>query len=614
MANGEDNALVSGLALPLVPPVGDLGYDPTILNTTSPIVPNRLVTPTPVPEKSGPNIVDMSGTDKLPGFGMFQSAPTGMIIHHTGGGNNIDDLVNTFQQNHLNSQFAIGKDGTIYQLLPDGTVGHHIQSGWGPQGQGRSNYNMEGVEIIADNDQDVNDAQKQAAANLVAARSQMWGWDPKTNVFGHGEVNPGHKLPDEGLTIANGIRNGTLTLPDYSQAVGRMTIQNGQLVPGARPDTVVAGGPNRLTPGTGSPTNQATLVGYNQAQPNQLAPNAPRPFDPSSIAPIPVPDNIAPYLNYWADYQGINRNIFARMINWESGFDPNRVGTAPEDKGGPEVGLGQLLKPTADYLKVKDRTDINENLRGAAQYLREALDNPRTGGDYVKALTLYNHGLNGSLDDTTYAMNVLGTGGGRKTAIGTDYASGGYYDPSQAAPVRNALAGPAQAGGPGGQGGGPMDPRTQQLVDEFQRMQQGAMQGGGQNQQDAMKRAIQMMVMQNLARQGVKFTPVSYDPMKAIAGQDREAQYRPAGGFEIGRPQKTTVSTTVPGPLQEAQGVEAVQGPPRVEPRGKLPVQVVKGQRTPVQRPPQEAPEAGTPPARRFYVRRYPIEYRTMVQ
>jgi hypothetical protein len=49
-----------------------------------------------------------------------------------------------------------------------------------------------------------------AAAALVALRAAKWGYDPQTSVWGHGEVNPGHKEADEGLTIASAIRNGTL--------------------------------------------------------------------------------------------------------------------------------------------------------------------------------------------------------------------------------------------------------------------------------------------------------------------------------------------------------------------------------------------------------------------
>jgi N-acetyl-anhydromuramyl-L-alanine amidase AmpD len=87
----------------------------------------------------------------------------------------------------------------IYQTIPTGYQGQHIQKGWGPQGEGKSNANMEGVEIIANDDADVLAIQKAAAERLVALRAAQFGYNPKTSVFGHGEVNPGHKQATEGI-------------------------------------------------------------------------------------------------------------------------------------------------------------------------------------------------------------------------------------------------------------------------------------------------------------------------------------------------------------------------------------------------------------------------------
>lgn len=157
-------------------------------------------------------------------FGNFATAPNGMIIHHTAGGSNINDTIRTFQQRGLPSQFVIDRNGQVYRTLPQGAIGQHIQDGWGPVGQGKNNTNMEGVEIIANNNGDVLPVQQQAAAKLVWDQAHQYGWkDPTKVVFGHGEVNPGHKEPDEGMAVVNGIRNGTLKgTPDQIAALASM--------------------------------------------------------------------------------------------------------------------------------------------------------------------------------------------------------------------------------------------------------------------------------------------------------------------------------------------------------------------------------------------------------
>lgn len=68
------------------------------------------------------------------------------------------------------------------------------------KGAGLSNVNTVGMEIIAKDDRDVAPAQVEAAKAFIARNY------PTTPVYGHGEVNPGHKQATEGLTVANAIR------------------------------------------------------------------------------------------------------------------------------------------------------------------------------------------------------------------------------------------------------------------------------------------------------------------------------------------------------------------------------------------------------------------------
>ena len=132
----------------------------------------------------------------------------GMIIHHTGGGGDVNGVISTLKDRGLGVQFVVDREGKTYRLAPDGAAAAHMRNGWGDKGQGLSNSNMQGVEVIAKNDKDVTPAQIAAVQKLVALQSHKFGYDPKTSVFGHGEVNPGHKESDEGMSSVNAIRNG----------------------------------------------------------------------------------------------------------------------------------------------------------------------------------------------------------------------------------------------------------------------------------------------------------------------------------------------------------------------------------------------------------------------
>lgn len=159
-----------------------------------------------------PTIIDMT---KQAGFGnrFGNLQPVqGMIIHHTSGGSGIDGVISTFHQTNYPTQYVIGKDGTIYQTLPDGAQGQQIQTGAG-LGRGLSNANTIGVEVIAENDADVNEAQIKAGQQLTNFLGQKYGFNPYTQVYGHGEVNPGHKEATEGQKITTAQRFAMATPP-----------------------------------------------------------------------------------------------------------------------------------------------------------------------------------------------------------------------------------------------------------------------------------------------------------------------------------------------------------------------------------------------------------------
>jgi hypothetical protein len=131
-------------------------------------------------------------------------SPQGFIIHHTGGRGGPQNVVDDWRKNRpgIGSQYIVDRDGRLYQTNRDlGYSGtNHMINGYGPQGTGLSNRNTVGVEVVARHNGDVNDAQEATIRGLVGQNY------PNVPVYGHGEVNPGHRESDEGMRIVNAIR------------------------------------------------------------------------------------------------------------------------------------------------------------------------------------------------------------------------------------------------------------------------------------------------------------------------------------------------------------------------------------------------------------------------
>ncbi|WP_298357423.1 lytic transglycosylase domain-containing protein [uncultured Litoreibacter sp.] len=79
---------------------------------------------------------------------------------------------------------------------------------------------------------------------------------------------------------------------------------------------------------------------------------------------------------------GIPENLFLRLVQQESGFNPN----ARSHKGA--IGLAQLMPGTARVLRV-DPHDPKQNLEGGARYLRQMY---KKFGSWRLALAAYNAG------------------------------------------------------------------------------------------------------------------------------------------------------------------------------------------------------------------------------
>ncbi|MFK5596838.1 peptidoglycan recognition family protein [Methylobacterium sp. HMF5984] len=136
------------------------------------------------------------------------STPQGLIIHHTAGGSTPSSIMNTLNQRGLGVQYVMDRDGVVYRTLPDGAKGAHMLPGSKFENSANRNLNNSnaiGIEIIAKNNKDLTPAQMKASQSFI---NDMQTKYPSigNNIYGHGEVNPGHKEADEGMGPVSAYR------------------------------------------------------------------------------------------------------------------------------------------------------------------------------------------------------------------------------------------------------------------------------------------------------------------------------------------------------------------------------------------------------------------------
>lgn len=153
----------------------------------------------PLLEKPAQEPLPTAQSDGTPYPARTQAAgdvdPKAFIVHHTSGRGTVDGVISTLKERGLGVEYVMDRDGIIYKTGEAGA--QNIKAGWGPKGTGLNNSNIVGMEIIANDDKDVTPAQTKAFAQFIAVRY------PNTPLYGHGEVNPGHKEADEGITAKN---------------------------------------------------------------------------------------------------------------------------------------------------------------------------------------------------------------------------------------------------------------------------------------------------------------------------------------------------------------------------------------------------------------------------
>lgn len=116
---------------------------------------------------------------------------------------------------------------------------------------------------------------------------------------------------------------------------------------------------------------------------------------------------------------GINEQVFLNQINAESNFNP-RAGSSAGAKG-----IAQFMPATAKQYHVNlGDGRVTDDLEGAARYMRDALR--RSGGDYKKALSIYNSGRpDGYLhipETKAYVAKIMG---GTKIGVSGDTGKAG---------------------------------------------------------------------------------------------------------------------------------------------------------------------------------------------
>ncbi len=109
-------------------------------------------------------------------------------------------------------------------------------------------------------------------------------------------------------------------------------------------------------------------------------------------APVPAsgpepPATLDAFIKTLAGQSGLPPELIHSVIAAESAYDPAAV----SPKGA--VGLMQLMPQTARELRVEDRADPQENVRGGTAYLKQLLDRYQAAPDALPlALAAYNAG------------------------------------------------------------------------------------------------------------------------------------------------------------------------------------------------------------------------------
>jgi hypothetical protein len=251
----DPNQVVPHVIVPEAPaaPAGGappVGYPSPAFATEAAPAEAALPPPPPAPPAEARAMTPTTGG---PPSGLPVYPAQGFVFHHSGG-STLEGLRTTLHKRGLGSQYLMDRDGTIYSFAGAGSPHIRPNDQFGGIAPGLSNKNAVGMEIVAKNDQDITPAQVASARNFIATNY------PNVPVYGHGEVNPGHKMADEGLTVVNAIR-------------ADRGVQPGTPVPRRAPNTVDLNAPffRQVEASRGLPPGTLSAMADKESSGNPLA-------------------------------------------------------------------------------------------------------------------------------------------------------------------------------------------------------------------------------------------------------------------------------------------------------------------------------------------------------
>lgn len=103
--------------------------------------------------------------------------------------------------------YYVDREGNVVQGVPEDRVANHALPGFGKMGKGVNNKNSIGIVMIGADGKKNEPTEKQLqAAKFVAEKvSAERGIKPE-RIFGHGQVNPGHRGAEEGMPLVRAMQ------------------------------------------------------------------------------------------------------------------------------------------------------------------------------------------------------------------------------------------------------------------------------------------------------------------------------------------------------------------------------------------------------------------------